>query len=193
MVAVLNLPVLAHPVEQLLSRGSFTWQAGETADDFIGRFAASLDAPFDLKDLLDIRPAVVEIQVEFAADANRAHFVTAMPLFDGLCLALRKPVVRRLAETEADVLVKRTLVAFGNQQIVAAAAPDLAAYHGLCMQGVGGDECPLQRLPFEPVAKGRRLVPLACNRNQRLHIACIDIVDAEHLLRRLHFALHPTV
>ncbi len=54
--------------------------------------------------------------------------MAAMSLLDALRLALRKPVVGRLAEEKADVLIERKLVAFGNQQVV---APCSAGSHGI--------------------------------------------------------------
>lgn len=64
-VAILNLPVLAHPAQQSFDDGGFVRKASETTHGFVGGFAPSLDATFDLEDLPDIRPVVAEIAVEF--------------------------------------------------------------------------------------------------------------------------------
>lgn len=131
--------MLAHSLEQACRRSLLGRETREARDDLGGGLAILGDGARQAKDLRHPSPLVRQKLVEFSAEHDLADFQASMPFVHCARGAPIAAVGGRLAEKELSIVAQASLVALGDEHIVACPAVHAGAERVLGVQGIGAE------------------------------------------------------
>jgi site-specific DNA recombinase len=180
-----NGPMGAYQLQKPLSRSLGRSEAGDAIDHFAASFAFFLHGACELKNLGNASPLSAEKLVQFGTRHQLAFFQPPMPFVQALSCAPILAIGRRLGEKEAQILMQRGLVLFGNQDEIPLPSGHGEAKSMLGMQRISGENSPFDPLGGEKFGHDAQLIFLFAG-----HLLFEEHARSDFVKRKLvHFPL----